>query len=92
MNYIIYDHQILGQTDDGTVLARVTFPFAGDNTVDLNHTEVDESLRGQGIAGQLLERAAAKIRQEGWKTRCSCSYAQKWFAKHPDDQDLLAKD
>lgn len=89
MKYIVYDHEVTGQDEEGRILARVTFPFAAYRVVDLDHTTVDASLRGQGIAGCLLEKAAEKIRQEGWKTRTSCSYAEKWFAKHPEHQDLL---
>lgn len=89
MHYIVYSHEITGETDDGRILARVTFPFAAEGIVDINHTLVDESLRGQGAAACLLEKAAEKIRQENWKARLSCSYAQKWFSRHPEYRDLL---
>ena len=60
--------------------------------VDINHTFVDDSLRGQGIAGQLMERCVAQLRAAGLKTRTSCTYAANWFAKHPDQADLLAQE
>jgi len=46
-------------TDEcGTVTAEVTFPEGADGTVTIDHTFVDESLRGQGMAGRLLTEAA----------------------------------
>ena len=90
MEYMVYAHEVTGVSEDGEVLARVTFPFVEEQVVDINHTLVDERLRGQGAANILLEKAAGKIRQEGWKARLSCSYAQKWFARHPEHKDLLA--
>lgn len=89
MEYMVYAHEVTGVSEDGEVLARVTFPFVEEQVVDINHTLVDERLRGQGAANILLEKAAEKIRQEGWKARLSCSYAQKWFARHPEHKDLL---
>ena len=40
--------------EEGKILAEVTFPAVNKNTVNINHTFVDESLRGQGIAGKLM--------------------------------------
>lgn len=64
---------------EGTVLAEVTFPAEDGSVVNINHTFVDESLRGQGIAGKLLEKsrrswrrpAAARTRRAA--TPCSGS-------------------
>lgn len=73
---------------DGKLLAEITFPLE-DGVYHLNHTFVDDSLRGQGIAGQLVEQAAKLIRREGGKAKPTCSYAVKWFEKHPEYQELL---
>lgn len=75
---------------DGQVLACVTFPETAPGLVDINHTFVDPSLRGQGVAGRLMEQAAAALRQTGRKASLSCSYAQKWFARNPQWEDVLA--
>lgn len=73
----------------GKVLAEVTFPTGPDGAADINHTFVDPSLRGQGIATQLLKAAAETLREKGQKTRLTCSYAVEWFQKHPEYNDLL---
>ena len=50
---------------------------------------MDDTLRGQGVAGQLLQAAADQIRAEGKRARATCSYAEIWFERHPEEADLL---
>ena len=45
MNYITETNRIYASNENGTLIAEVTFPKTGDNTVDINHTFVDDSLR-----------------------------------------------
>ena len=77
------------RNDQTKTLAEVDFPELEPGLVDINHTFVDDSLRGQGVAGKLMEAAAAHLRSEGKKAVLSCSYAVKWFEKHPEYQDIL---
>lgn len=72
----------------GRLLAEITFPQE-DGVAVINHTFVHEDLRGQGVAGQLMERAVAAIRREGLRLRPVCSYAAAWMEKHPQHGDLL---
>ena len=74
---------------DGKTLAYVTFPKLNDNTVIINHTVVDPSLRGQGIASKLLEEVVKYLQEYNLKVRPSCSYAANWFEKHKEYSDLL---
>ena len=67
----------------------VTFPPIDEDTVNINHTFVDSSLRGMGMAGKLMEAAARQIRKEGKKAVLSCSYAIKWFDSHEEYKDIL---
>ncbi|MFQ8601369.1 MAG: GNAT family N-acetyltransferase [Oscillospiraceae bacterium] len=90
MQFKTENNRIFYADETGKLLAEVTFPDAGDGTAEINHTFVDESLRGQGVAGKLLEAAVQKLRADGKKARPTCSYAVKWFEKHPECQDLLA--
>lgn len=75
---------------EGTVLAEVTFPAEDGSVVNINHTFVDESLRGQGIAGKLLENVAQELEETGRRAHATCSYAVQWFEKHPERASLLA--
>ena len=74
----------------GQTIAEVTFPAAGEGVVDIDHTFVDPSLRGQGVAGQLMQALADQLRLERRKAVLTCSYAQKWFGEHPEYGDVLA--
>ena len=80
--------RIFATDETGKLLAEVTFPEQEGIAV-INHTFVDDSLRGQGIAGQLLRTVADTLRQKACKTKPTCSYAIHWFERHPEEQDLL---
>ena len=43
-----------------------------------------------GVAGKLLEEVSQRLRKEGKKAVPICSYAVKWFEKHPEYSDLLS--
>ncbi|MDR1821840.1 MAG: N-acetyltransferase [Oscillospiraceae bacterium] len=77
--------------DADKTLAEILFPDAGDGVVNIKRTFVDESLAGQGLAGQLVLAAAEIIRARGLKTKTECAYAEKWFGKHPEFSDILVK-
>lgn len=83
-------NRIFAEDGTGMLLAEVTFPDAEPGVWNLNHTFVDDSLRGQGIAGKLVKAAADKARESGVKVRPTCSYAVKWFEKNTDYADILA--
>lgn len=82
--------RIYSQNSDGGIIAEITFPLLDAQVADIDYTFVDGSLRGQGIAGQLMAAATAQIRERGLKTKASCPYAAKWFEAHPEQADLLA--
>lgn len=74
--------------EEGKLLAEILFPEK-DGVADIKRTFVDDSLRGSGIAGELVKEAVAVIRSSGLKARATCVYAGAWFEKHPDQQDIL---
>ena len=80
--------RIFSTDETGKLLAEVTFPEQ-EGVAVINHTFVDSSLRGQGVAGQLLRAVVDTLRQEGCKAKPTCSYAVHWFDTHPEEQDLL---
>ncbi|MFQ7549939.1 MAG: GNAT family N-acetyltransferase [Blautia marasmi] len=74
--------------EEGKMLAEITFPAVNKNTVNINHTFVDEPARA-GIAGKLMQAAAQYLDESGRKVLPTCSYAVGWFAKHPEYSHLL---
>lgn len=84
------ENRIWAEDESGKVLAEIDFPESGENLVVINHTEVDPSLQGQGIAGKLAEMAARKIQESGRKAELTCSYAIRWFSRHREFEEVLA--
>ena len=75
---------------DGRLMAEVTFQDIDDGHAwAVDHTFVDESLRGQGIAGQLIETVVAAARKEDKTIEPLCSYAVHAFHNHPEYADVL---
>jgi len=77
------------ENKDGKMTAEVVFPSEDENTVNITHTFVDDSLRGQGIAAKLMEAVSDKLRLDGKKAVLTCSYAKAWFPKHPQYKDVV---
>ena len=67
--------------EDGEEVGEVTFPERDDVYV-INHTYVDDRLRGQGIASELVRRAVEEIENRGGQVKATCSYAQLWLARN----------
>lgn len=71
------------------LLAEITFPAIDAKTVRIEHTYVSDVLRGQGIAARLMEEVVKQLHKEDKKCIATCSYAQEWFKKHPQEHNLL---
>ena len=74
---------------DGKQDAEITWTLMGDVMV-MDHTYVDPSLRGGGVAKQLLDRAAEHAREHGYKMEAVCSYVVTAFKRYPDYDDIKA--
>ena len=90
MEFIQSGSMIYFEDEKGKLLAEVTFPEVEAGVVNINHTFVDPSLRGQGVAGKLMKAAYESIKKENKKAIFGCPYAQKWFAEHEEYQDISA--
>lgn len=76
----------------GKTIAEVLFPAESEDTVNITHTVVDSSLQGQGVAGRLIQAVAEQLQLEHKKARLTCSYAVKWFEKHPEYENLVVRE
>ncbi len=76
------ESRIYMSDEAGKVIAEITFPQTAEGEYTIDHTFVDESLRGQGIASKLVQAAVDEIEKKGGKVRATCSYAVSWLAKH----------
>ena len=78
-------NRIFLNNDAGEMVAEVTFPAVSEHKVVVDHTFVDDSLRGQGVAEKLMVAIAEKFRKEGLTFVATCSYAKKWFDKRAEE-------
>jgi predicted GNAT family acetyltransferase len=84
-------NRIYANNEQGAIIAEVTFPDVKEGVVNINHTFVDDYLRGQGIAGKLMVEAAEQLRKENKKAILTCPYAIGWFDKNKGYDDILEK-
>ena len=89
MDFIYEDNRVYLEDENKEVIAEILFPLVSENTVDIRRTYVSEILRGQGVAGKLMEAAIKVIEKNGWKTYTSCSYADRWAEKHPEKSEIF---
>ena len=82
MQYQIQADRIFAENENGKLLAEITFPETEAGNCNINHTFVDDSLRGQGIAGELVQMAVKQIIQQGKNVSAACSYASHWLEKY----------
>lgn len=76
--------------EDGEWLAEMTYIKTGDNTINIDHTEVDESLKGEGIGGDLVAEAVKYARENNLKISATCPFAKKELGKHSEYAEVLA--
>lgn len=74
---------------DGKLAGFATFPDLEEGIVVINHTIVNPSYRGQGIASKIMEAFVEVLIETNRKCRASCSYAANWFLNHEEYQYLL---
>ena len=58
--------------------------------VIITHTETPRSLRGRGIASELVQGALELIRADGLKVAAGCGFVVDYLQKHPEFADLSA--
>lgn len=74
---------------DGAILAEMVYTMPSDNKMIIEHTEVDDSLSGQGVGKQLLHTAVEYARTNHIKIIPLCPFAKATFDKTKDWQDVL---
>ena len=84
MEFQYEDNRIFLPDGKGGVLAEITFPVGADGLPVIDHTFVDPSLRGQGMADKLVRAALEQIRKNGGTPAATCTYAVSWLEKHPE--------
>lgn len=74
--------------EDGEWIAELTY-IKDDGEMTIDHTEIDERLRGQGIGEQMVRAAVDYARESGLKVKLDCPYASKVIERTPELQDVV---
>lgn len=75
---------------EGTQVAEMTYTYAGPKKMIIDHTEVDERLKGQGVGNKLVEAAVSFLRKNEMKVIPLCPFAKAVFDKKSEEySDVL---
>nr|WP_306267996.1 GNAT family N-acetyltransferase [Pararhizobium sp. IMCC3301] len=77
---------------DGPVKSgEMTVSKAGETTWIIDHTGVDDAMKGTGAAVALVKRGVELARERGLKIIPLCSYAKVQFQRYSEYQDVLKR-
>jgi predicted GNAT family acetyltransferase len=68
-------------------IAELTYKRDGD-MINIDHTEVDESLRGQHVGQKLIDEAVKFARENNLKITATCPYASKVLGRSVEYSDV----
>lgn len=93
MEWKYEDGRIYSVDENNELAAETTFVHQANGEVNVDYTYVNPMLRGQGIAGKMMEIVAEYFRKEGLKATATCSYANIWLRKHKEAYaDVISAD
>jgi len=73
----------------GNEEAKMTFVFAGADTIIIDHTEVNSDFNGKGFGKKMFLKAIDFAREKSIKIIPLCPFAKSMFDKMPDVRDVL---
>ena len=69
--------------------AKMTFVFAGEHKIIINHTKEKPCSNGKGYRKKLVEKAVKKKKKKGITILPLCPFAKSVFDKIPELRDVL---
>lgn len=75
---------------NGKKMAEMVYTMAGPQKMIIEHTEVDPSLKGQGVGKQLLKTLVEYVRENAIKVIPLCPFANATFKRMKEWQDVVA--
>lgn len=82
MQFIKEENRIYATNIDNETIAEVTFYEIENGVYNIDHTFVDDSLRGQGVGSKLVQEAVNTIREKGAQIQATCPFASKWLEEN----------
>jgi uncharacterized protein len=74
---------------DGRQEAMMTYVFAGDDKIIIDHTEVNPGNEGKGFGKKMVAKAVEFAREKNIKIIPLCPFAKSVFDKVPEFRDVL---
>jgi len=74
---------------EGKQVGKMTFVFAGQNKIIIDHTEVNPVYNGKGFGKKMVNKAVEFAREKNIKIIPLCPFAKKVFDKTPEFSDVL---
>jgi len=75
--------------NEGKIVGRMDYVWAGTQKIIIEHTEIDQSVRGKSIGTQLVHRAVVFAREKHMKILPLCPFAKAVFEKTTEYEDVL---
>lgn len=69
--------------------AEMTYSRASPRLIIIDHTDVPDALRGQGVGQALALHAVEEARAGGWKIIPLCPFFKAQLARHPEWNDIV---
>jgi uncharacterized protein len=74
---------------EGVIVAEMTYVWVGKEKIIIDHTEVDEILKGKGAGKQMINKAVAFARDNSLKIIPLCPFAKSVFDKEIAFRDVI---
>ena len=71
-------------------LAEMTYVNVGETAFIIDHTAVDDSLRGKNVGNKLVEAAVTYARENGLKIFATCPFALRVLNSIPEYGDVFS--
>lgn len=73
---------------EGKRVAEMTYSKAGPERIIIDHTEVADETRGEGLGKKLVYQAVEFARKNKLKILPLCPFARSVFSKNPEIRDV----
>lgn len=74
---------------DGQKAGLMTYSWAGDEKIIIDHTEVQPAFNGKGVGKELVYKAVEFAREKNLKILPLCPFAAAMFKKNEEIRDVL---
>lgn len=71
-------------------IAQMIYIWSGSRLITIEHTEVSDQLKGQGVGNKLIAFAVDWARKKGIKIIPVCPFAKAVLTRKPEYADVLA--